>query len=61
MAVALAAIGAAFLTVALAAVLLYVAYRRVLRRHLVDELVRLAGPWVVQALPPQQVMTTLLS
>jgi len=60
-AVALAAIGAAFLTVALAAVLLYVAYRRVLRRHLVDELVRLAGPWVVQALPPQQVMTTLLS
>lgn len=37
------------------------AYRRVLRRHLLQELVRLSGPSVVQALPPQQVMTTLLS
>lgn len=60
-AVLLAALGAAFLAVAVAGVLLYVAYRRVLRRHLVDELVRLSGPSVVQALPPQQVMTTLLS
>ncbi len=61
MAVLLAALGAAFLAVAVAGLLLYVAYRRVLRRHLVDELVRLSGPSVVQALPPQQVMTTLLS
>lgn len=60
-AVLLAALTAAFLAVALAAALLYVAYRQVLRRHLLEELVRLSGPSVVKALPPQQVLTTLLS
>ncbi|MCA1672544.1 MAG: hypothetical protein LC799_10185, partial [Actinobacteria bacterium] len=60
-AVVLAALGAAFLAVAIAAALLVVAYRRVLRRGLVDELVRLSGPSVVQALLPQQVMTAVLS
>lgn len=59
--VLLAALGAAFLAVAVAALLLFVAYRRVLRRHLLEELVRLSGPSVVPAPAPQQVMTTLLS
>lgn len=61
MEVALAALAAALLTVAITGALLYVAYRRVLRRHLVDEVLRVSGPSIVQALPPQQVMTTLLS
>jgi len=60
-AVVLAALSAAFLTVALSTGLLAVAYRWVLRRHLVDELVRLSGPSIIQALLPQQVMTTFLS
>lgn len=59
--VALAALAAALLTVAITAGLLYVAYRRVVRRHLVDEVVRISGPSVVQALPPRQVMATLLA
>ena len=59
--VALAALAAAFLAVALAVALLLVAYRRVLRRHLIDELLRLSGPSIVQALSPHQVMTTFLS
>ncbi|MGH4014417.1 MAG: hypothetical protein ACRDSL_10930 [Pseudonocardiaceae bacterium] len=61
MAVVLAALSAAFLAVALIAGLLVVTYRWVLRRHLIEELVRLAGPSIVQALLPQQVMTTFLS
>lgn len=61
MAVVLAALSAAFLTVALVTGLLVVAYRWVLRRHLIDELVRLSGPSIVQALLPQQVLTTFLS
>ncbi|MGH3924235.1 MAG: hypothetical protein ACRDTT_15460, partial [Pseudonocardiaceae bacterium] len=61
MTVALAALGAAFLAVALAAALLIVAYRRVLRRRLMEELVRISGPSIVQALLPQQVMTTFLA
>lgn len=59
--VALSALGAALLAVVLTAALLVVAYRRVLRRHLADELVRLSGPSIVQALLPQQVMATFLS
>ncbi len=61
MTVALAALGAAILAVALAAVLLAIAYRWGLRRRLLDELVRLSGPSIVRALLPQQVMTTFLS
>lgn len=61
MSVALSALGAALLAVALIAALLVVAYRRVLRRCLTDELVRLSGPSIVRALLPQQVMTALLS
>ncbi|MGH3786264.1 MAG: hypothetical protein ACRDRG_06845 [Pseudonocardiaceae bacterium] len=60
-AVALSAFLAALLAVAVIAVLLVIAYRRVLRRSLADELLRLSGPSIVQALPPQQVMTTFLS
>jgi hypothetical protein len=37
------------------------AYERFLHRRLRDELVRLAGPRIVQALPPQQVLTEILS
>lgn len=59
--VALSALLAALLAVALVAALLVVAYRRVLRRRLTDELVRLSGPSIVRALLPQQVMTTFLS
>lgn len=61
MAVALAALGAAIFAVALAAILLVVIYRWVLRRRLMDELVRLSGPSIVRSLLPQQVMTTFLS
>ncbi len=61
MAIVLAAFLSAFLVVAAAASLSVVAYRRVLRPRLVDELVRLSGPLVVQALSPQQIMTTFLS
>lgn len=57
---AVSALVAAFIAVALTALLVSVTYRRVLRRHLTDELVRLSGPSVVQTLLPQQVMTTLL-
>jgi hypothetical protein len=57
----LSALIAAFLAVAVTAALLAVAYRRVLRRGLADELLRLSGPSIVRALLPQQVMTTLLS
>ncbi|MDQ2792253.1 MAG: hypothetical protein M3Y73_22070, partial [Actinomycetota bacterium] len=59
--VALAALLAAFLAVSLSAVLLVVAYRRVLRGRLADELFRLSGPSIVRALLPQQVMATFLS
>lgn len=59
--VALSALGAALLAVALTAALLVFVYRRVLRRRLADELVRLSGPSIVRALLPQQVMTTFLS
>ncbi|MFN2495268.1 MAG: hypothetical protein ABR608_05080, partial [Pseudonocardiaceae bacterium] len=61
MAVVLAALGAAFLAVALVAGLLVVAYRWVLRRHLIEELIRLSGPSIVQVMLPQQVMSTFLS
>jgi len=59
--VALLAFTAAFLGVVVAVILLVVAYRAVWRRRLTEELLRLSGPSVVQALLPQQVMTTLLS
>lgn len=59
--VALSVFAAALLAVAFTAALLVVAYRRVLRRRLTDELVRLSGPSIVEALLPQQVMTTFLS
>jgi hypothetical protein len=59
--VALSALLAAFLAIAVGAVLLVVAYRRVLRGRLADELFRLSGPSIVRALLPQQVMTTFLS
>ncbi|PZS30474.1 MAG: hypothetical protein DLM61_10655 [Pseudonocardiales bacterium] len=59
--VALSALLAAFLAVSVGAVLLVVAYRRVLRPRLTDELLRLSGPSIVRALLPQQVMTTFLS
>ena len=57
----LAALGAALLTVVLVAGLLVVAYRWILRRHLIDELIRLSGPSIVQVMLPQQVMSTFLS
>ncbi len=59
--VALSVFAAALLAVAFSAALLVVAYRRVLRRRLTEELVRLSGPSIVEALLPQQVMTTFLS
>jgi hypothetical protein len=59
--VVLAALGAAILAVAMTAVLLILIYRWRLRHRLTDELVQLAGPSIVRALLPQQVMTTLLS
>jgi hypothetical protein len=55
------ALVAAFFTVTLMTALLAVAYRRVLRRRLVEELLQLSGPSIIQALSPQQVMTTFLS
>ncbi|HEY6422619.1 MAG TPA: hypothetical protein VIY28_05085 [Pseudonocardiaceae bacterium] len=58
---ALSALMAALIAVALTAVLLVVAYRRVLRKRLVDELVQISGPSIVEALSPQKVMTTFLS
>lgn len=60
-AVVLAALGGAFLAVVLVTGVLVVAYRWILRRHLIDELVRLSGPSIVQAMLPQQVMTAFLS
>jgi hypothetical protein len=59
--VALTALMAAFIAVAVTAVLLVVAYRRVLRRRLINELLQLSGPSIVRALLPQQVMTAFLS
>src|SRR3712207_2171654 len=59
--VALSALVAALLAVALTVALLVVAYRRVLRRRLTEELLRLSGSSIVEALLPQQVMTTFLS
>jgi hypothetical protein len=59
--VALSALLAAFVAITIIAVLLVVAYRRVLRHRLADELLRLSGPSIVRALLPQQVMTTFLS
>ena len=59
--VALSALLAAFLTISVSAALLVVAYQRVLRRRLTDELLRLSGPSIVRALLPQQVMATFLS
>ncbi len=59
--VALSALLAAFLTISVSAALLVVAYQRVLRRRLIEELLRLSGPSIVRALLPQQVMTTFLS
>jgi hypothetical protein len=41
--------------------LLTIAYERFLHHRLLHELVRLTGPRIVQALPPQQVMSNLLS
>ncbi len=61
MGVALLAFTAAFLGGVLTAALLAVAYRTMWRRRLTDELLQLSGPSIVQALVPQQVMTTLLS
>ncbi|MGH3765239.1 MAG: hypothetical protein ACRDS0_22235 [Pseudonocardiaceae bacterium] len=61
MGVALSALVAALLAVAITAALLVAAYRRVLRRFLTDELIRLSGPSIVRALLPQQVMTAFLS
>ena len=61
MGVALTALMAAFIAVAVTAVLLVVAYRRVLRRRLINELLQLSGPSIVRALLPQQVMTAFLS
>lgn len=58
---ALSALIAALLAVAVTAALLVVAYRRILRRRLTDELVQLSGPSIVRALLPLQVMTTFLS
>jgi len=52
---------ATFLSVTLMTGLLVVAYRRILRQRLVNELLQLSGPSVIQALSPQQVMTTFLS
>ncbi len=59
--VALSALVTAFLAVAAAAALLMVAYRRILRHRLTEELLRVSGPSIVRALLPQQVMTTFLS
>jgi hypothetical protein len=59
--VALSALVAALLAVAAFAVLLIVAYRRVLRRRLTEELLKVSGPSIVRALLPQQVMATFLS
>ncbi|HEX4103356.1 MAG: hypothetical protein WBR33_06835 [Pseudonocardiaceae bacterium] len=58
---ALSALIAALVAVSVTGVLLVVAYRRILRRCLTDELVRLSGPSIVRALLPLQVMTTFLS
>jgi hypothetical protein len=59
--VALSALLAALLAVAAFAALLMVAYRRVLRRRLTEELLKVSGPSIVRALLPQQVMATFLS
>ena len=59
--VALAVLIGALGALTIFAASLLVMYRLVLRPHLAAELVRLSGPSVVHALPPQQVMTTFLS
>ena len=61
MTVALAVLIGALGALTIFAASLLVMYRLVLRPHLAAELVRLSGPSVVHALPPQQVMTTFLS
>jgi hypothetical protein len=61
MGVALSALFAALVAVIVFAALLVVAYRRVLRHRLAQELLQLSGPSIVRALLPQQVMTTFLS
>ena len=58
---ALAALGGALVGVAVLMILLLATYRRVLRPRLVAELVRLSGASIVHALPPRDVMITLLS
>lgn len=57
----LSALVGALVAVAVSAALLLVIYRRALRRHLTEELLRISGPSIVRALLPQQVMTTFLS
>lgn len=54
------ALAALLLLIALVVALAALLYRRRLRRWLRDELVWLAGPAIVRALPPKQVMTTLM-
>jgi hypothetical protein len=61
MGAAFSALIGALLSVAITVTLLVVGYRRILRRRLTDELVRLSGPSIVRALLPLQVMTTFLS
>jgi hypothetical protein len=61
MAVTLAVLIGALGALTIFAASLLVLYRLVLRPRLAAELVRLSGPSVVHALPPQQVMTTFLS
>jgi hypothetical protein len=57
----LSALVGALVAVAVIAALLPVVYRRLVRRRLTDELLRVSGPSIVRALLPQQVMTTFLS
>src|ERR1700738_954404 len=61
MGAAFSALIGALLAVAITVALLVVSYRRILRRRLTDELVRLSGPSIIRALLPLQVMTTFLS
>ena len=61
MAVTLAVLIGALGALTIFAASLLVLYRLALRPRLAAELVRLSGPSVVHALPPQQVMTTFLS
>jgi hypothetical protein len=59
--VALSALVAALATVVIAAIFFALTYRGFLRRQLTDEILRLSGPLIVNALLPQQVMATFLS